>query len=56
MAPELSVARVQSPGVPEQIDECTTTPALRAVDIVYEWSDVRVYTAADALGTSSRPG
>jgi len=44
-------ARVRLPEIPEQTEMCTTTPAQPALDVTYEWSDLRVYATAGAYGT-----
>ena len=36
MAPELSVARVQSPGVPEQIDELAVKASFKPLENFYD--------------------
>jgi hypothetical protein len=51
VAPELSVARVRLEALPEEAEMCTTLPAQSAVDIKYEWSNVKVYASASAYGT-----
>jgi hypothetical protein len=44
-------SRVRLPEVPEVPDACGPIPAQPAVDVAYEWSDLRVYTTAGAYGT-----
>ena len=51
VAPSLSVAQLRLPAVDEEVLMCTTEPAQDAVDIKYEWSNVRVYATASAYGT-----
>ena len=50
-APTLSVARLELGEVPEQTEMCPPLPAEPAVSIRYEFSNVRVYTTASAIGT-----
>lgn len=50
--PELSVARLRLPEIAEQeVDACTTLPVQPAVDISYEWSNVRVLVTPANYGT-----
>jgi hypothetical protein len=52
VAPKLSVARLRLPAAPEHmLDECTTVPTEPPVDLRYEFSNVRVYDTAGAIGT-----
>lgn len=50
-APTLSVAQLRLAEVPEETEICPPLPAEPAVDIRYEFSNVRVYTTAAAIGT-----
>jgi hypothetical protein len=51
-APTLSTSRLRLPVVPEQeIDACTTAPEQPAVDVAYEFANVRVINTARNYGT-----
>lgn len=52
LAPTLSAARVRLPVIPEHaVDECTTAPETPATDLSYEFTNVRIYFTASAIGT-----
>lgn len=51
VVPTLSAANISLAEVPEVADMCPITPAEPAVEVRYEFSNVRVYTTAKAIGT-----
>ncbi len=51
IVPTLSSARLRLPAIAGQVNACMCVPARPAVDVSYEWSNVRVYTTAAAHGT-----
>jgi hypothetical protein len=51
VAAALSPARVRLPTLPESRVMCVTTPEQPAVDVTYEFKNLRVYTTAAAYGT-----